>query len=75
MEKRNVEITLNKAKEWYNSNNPSLKELALQAFTEKELVQPYWKNIKTFEDSIDALGLSNFSKECIKAQINRINNG
>ena len=75
MEKRNVEITLNKANEWYNSNNPSLKELALQAFTEKELVQPYWKNIKTFEDAIDALGLSNFSKDTLKQQINRINNG
>lgn len=43
MEKRNVEITLNQAKEWYNNDNPSLKELALQAFTEKELVQPYWQ--------------------------------
>lgn len=53
MEKRNIEITLNKAKKWYNSNNASLKELALQAFTEKELVQPYWKNIKTFEDATD----------------------
>lgn len=75
MEKRNIEITLNKAKKWYNSNNASLKELALQAFTEKELVQPYWKNIKTFEDAIDALGLSNFSKDVLKQQINRINNG
>lgn len=75
MEKRNVEITLNKAKEWYNSNNSSLKELALQSFTEKELVQPYWKNIKTFEDAINTLGLSNFSKDALKQQINRINNG
>lgn len=29
MEKRNVTVTLEKAKEWYNSNNESLKEITL----------------------------------------------
>ena len=37
METRNIKVSLFKAKEWYISNNPTLKELALQAFTEKEL--------------------------------------
>lgn len=37
METRNIKVSLLKAKEWYISNNPTLKELALQAFTEKEL--------------------------------------
>jgi hypothetical protein len=37
MEERYVKISLEKAKEWYNSNNPSLKEVALQAFTKEEL--------------------------------------
>ena len=35
--KRNVSITLEKAQEWYNSGNDSLKEIALQAFNENEL--------------------------------------
>lgn len=37
MEKRKIEITINTAKEWYNSNNESLKAVALQAFSEQEL--------------------------------------
>ena len=37
METRNIKVSLLKAKEWYISNNPTLRELALQAFTEKEL--------------------------------------
>ena len=37
METRTIKITFEKAKEWYNSNYSSLKELALQAFTKEEL--------------------------------------
>lgn len=36
MEERNVKITLEKAREWYNQGG-KLKELALSAFTEKEI--------------------------------------
>ena len=35
-EERNITLTLNKAKEWYKKGG-ELKEIALQAFTEKEL--------------------------------------
>ena len=35
-EKRNITLTLDKAKEWYNKGG-ELREIALQAFTEKEL--------------------------------------
>ena len=35
-EERNITLTLDKAKEWYNKGG-ELKEIALQAFTEKEL--------------------------------------
>ena len=38
-ETRIVKINYYKAKEWYNSNNSSLKEIALQAFTKEELEQ------------------------------------
>lgn len=33
---RTIAITLEKAKEWYNSSNTSLKEIALQAFSKKK---------------------------------------
>ena len=36
MEERNVKISLDKAREWYNKGG-ELKELALSAFTEKEI--------------------------------------
>ena len=45
METRTIKITLDKAKEWYFSENPTLKELALQAFTKNELDPLTYKQI------------------------------
>ena len=45
MEVRTIKVSLVKAKEWYRSNNSILKELALQAFTEKELKKPIFSEI------------------------------
>lgn len=58
METRNVTLTLEKAKEFYNSGNAALKEVALQAFTQEELTAPKYTDIKTFEDACKALGLN-----------------
>jgi hypothetical protein len=45
METRTIKITLDKAKEWYFSEDPILKELALQAFTKNELDPLTYKQI------------------------------
>ena len=37
MEKRNIQISLEEAREWYNSGNSFKKELALKAYSETEL--------------------------------------
>ena len=58
METRNVTLTLKKAREFYNSGNAALKEIALQAFTKEELTTPEYTNIKTFEDACKYLGLN-----------------
>jgi hypothetical protein len=55
---RNVKISLEKAREWYNSGNASLKEVALQAFTEDELIVNPWEKIKTFEDACRVLNIN-----------------
>lgn len=55
---RNVKISLEKAKEWYNSGNESLREVALQAFTEDELIGKPWERIKTFKDACRVLGIN-----------------
>ena len=57
MEKRNVTVTLEKAKEWYNSNNESLKEIALQAFSRDEIMLDF-ENITSFKEAYIALGLN-----------------
>ena len=54
---RNVSVTLEKAREWYNSGNATLKEVALQAFKEDELKEGF-KDIKTFHDACNALGIN-----------------
>ena len=56
MKERNITVTLEKAKEWYNSGNTTLKEIALQAFDKDELIYNF-KNIKTLENACQALGL------------------
>lgn len=55
MESRNIALTLEKAREWYNSGSADLREVALQAYTKDELEIPEWQNIKTFEDACRAL--------------------
>lgn len=57
MEKRNITVTLNKAKEWFNSGNATLKQIALQAFDKDELTYNF-KNITTFKKACEALGLN-----------------
>lgn len=57
MKERNVTVTLNKAKEWFNSGNATLKEIALQAFDKDELTFNF-KNITTFKKACEALGLN-----------------
>ena len=57
MEERNVTVTLNKAKEWFNSGNATLKEIALQAFDKDELTYNF-KNITTFQKACEVLGLN-----------------
>ena len=57
MEKRNITVTLNKAKEWFNSGNAILKEMALQAFDKDELTYNF-RNITTFKKACEALGLN-----------------
>ena len=55
MESRNIALTLEKAKEWYNSGSAELKEVALQAFTKEELKTPMFTNIKIYGDARRAL--------------------
>ena len=56
MKERNITITLNKAKEWFNSGNATLKEIALQAFDKDKLTYDF-KNITTFKKACEALNL------------------
>lgn len=56
MEERNITVTLDKAREWYNSGNESLKEIALQAFPENELKFNF-RSIKSLKDACKALNL------------------
>lgn len=72
MEKRNITINFDKAKEWFNSNNEILKELALQAFSEEELTIFDFTKIKTFEDALTALGYKESTKVYIRNTINDI---
>ena len=57
MKERNLTVTLDKAKEWFNSGNATLKEIALQAFSKEELTAFDFTRIKTFEDACKTLSI------------------
>lgn len=57
MEKRNIKVSLAKAREWYKSNVKALREVALQAFTKDELERVNYEDITCFYDAVVALGL------------------
>lgn len=54
MEDRTISISLEKAREWYNSDNVGLREIALQAFSDSELRYGF-SGIKTIKDACDRL--------------------
>lgn len=68
MKTRNVTITLEKAREWFNSEDTSLKEIALQAFDKDELICNF-KNITTFEKACETLGFYYGNMACIARAI------
>ena len=71
METRNVTLTLEKAKEFFNSGNAALMEVALQAFTKEELTIPEWQNIKTFEGACRAIGIV-YRTDCDLIYLSRV---
>lgn len=68
MEKRNIQISLEQAREWYNSKNEALRKLALSAFTEEELTEP-----QTFEEVCQRLeiGELNFHWEALQEKVSK----
>ena len=60
MEERNVKISLDKAREWYNKGG-ELKELALSAFTENEITLSALPN--TWEDFCNMYPIEKDKKE------------
>lgn len=71
MKERDITITLKEAREWFASGNAALKELALRAFSEDELVCSF-KDIKTFKDACKALGLIYDIEEIVAKDIARV---
>lgn len=71
MIKRNVKITLDKAIELFNSNDESLKEIVLQAFSKEELMHDFRK-VTTFKKACEAINLNFDNISVITKDIARI---
>ena len=53
---KKIDVSLDEAREWYNSGNKILIKLALKAFSKDELTHNF-KNITTFKKACEALSL------------------
>lgn len=71
MKERNVTVTFDKAREWYNSGNESLKEIALQAFNKNELTYNF-KDITSFKIACKVLNLDYNDIECNIRSLSKI---
>lgn len=56
MKERNIKVSLEEAKNWYNSQNQTLRKLALQTYTEKELNEP-----QNFKEVLESLGVQSLN--------------
>ena len=54
---RNIQIRLEEARKWFNSENTTLQEIALRCFTKEELKCEF-KDIKIFKDACTALNFN-----------------
>lgn len=75
METENATLTLEKAREFYNSSDSNLKEIALQAYTKDELTTTEWQNIKTFYDACIALGMDTSDVEYDLSTLSKLEGG
>lgn len=71
MEERSIIITIDKARELYNSGNESFKKIALQAFSENELKFDF-RSIKTFKKAYKVLALDYNDIECNIRSLSKI---
>lgn len=63
---KKIDVSLDEAKEWFNSGNATLKDIALKAFSKDELIYNF-KNITTFKKACETLGL-NYGTMVFKAK-------
>lgn len=56
MKERNITVSLEEARNWYNGEDQTLRKLALQAYTEKELNEP-----QNFDEILESLGVQSLN--------------
>ena len=55
--KKTLDISIDMAREWYNSDNETLRKLALECYSVYELKVVPFEEIKSFEDAVNVLGM------------------
>lgn len=56
MKERNITVSLEEARNWYTGKDQTLRKLALQAYTEKELNEP-----QNFDEILESLGVQSLN--------------
>ena len=55
---KKIDVSLNEARELYKGGNKTVKEFVLRVFSEDELSENYFTEVKSFEDAMTVLGMS-----------------
>ena len=74
METKTLNVAISEARKWYNSDNETLKELALRCYSLDDLKIISFEKIKSFEDAVNALNLDIDSTNAIISDIKKTSN-
>ena len=71
---KTINVSIDRAREWYNGSDEGLRKLALECYSSDELVIIPFEKIKCFEDAVIALNLNLDFVRSVVAEIEMLGN-
>lgn len=71
---KTINVSLDRAREWYNGSDESLRNFALECYSSDELEVIPFEKIKTFKDAVNALNMDLDFVKSVVAEIEKLSN-
>ena len=71
---KTINVSIDRAREWYNGSDESLRNFALECYSSDELEVIPFEKIKTFKDAVNALNMDLDFVKSVVAEIEKLSN-